>query len=568
MADMTADRVSAIKADFRLFLALVWKHQNLPAPDPIQMDLADYLQHGPTRKAILAYRGVGKSWITAAYVVWSLWRDRDRKFLVVSATDQFAQNWVRFAKSIIESFPLCKGMVPEGDQYRWSAFQFDVAGVRPNPAPSVRAASITGQITGSRADEIIADDVEIPRNSQTQVMREKLHELVKEFDSIITPRDDSTITYLGTPHIEDSLYMVLAGRGYTVRIWPVRFPKDPEKYGSMLAPKITEALAEDPDLAGTPTEPRRFPEMFLQKKEVSIGRSTFALQFMLDTRLSDLERYPLKVADLIVMGLDHKNTPERIVWASGKDNVFPDIPNLAMTGDRFHRPLGVSKEVVPYTGCVMTIDPSGRGQDETGYAVTKIRNSQIFVMEVGGLSGGYTEATLRYLAMVARKHKVNEIVIEANFGDGMFTALLKPFLRKIYPVTTREEKAPTTQFKEARIIDILEPVMNQHRLIMDPEVIRRDFDAIQHYPPEKQRQYSLIHQMTRITREKGALLHDDRLDALAWAVWYWTQSMGLDVETEMRNEESRRLEAQIADMERGLRPEFSSVNPTPSSTWI
>jgi hypothetical protein len=76
--------------------------------------------------------------------------------------------------------------------------------------------------------------------------------------------------------------------------------------------------------------------------------------------------------------------------------------------------------------------------------------------------------------------------------------------------------------KEARIIDTLEPVMSSHRLIVDQRVIQKDFDTA------KDIKYSLFYQMTRITRDKGAIVHDDRLDALAIAVAYWTESMGRD----------------------------------------
>ena len=37
------------------------------------------------------------------------------------------------------------------------------------------------------ADEIIADDVEVPNNSFTQPMRDKLSEAVKEFEAILKP---------------------------------------------------------------------------------------------------------------------------------------------------------------------------------------------------------------------------------------------------------------------------------------------------------------------------------------------------------------------------------------------
>ena len=69
--------------DFRVFLTLVWRHLRLPDPTPLQLDIARYLQHGPDRRVIEAYRGVGKSWITSAYVVWKLRLDPHRKFMIL-----------------------------------------------------------------------------------------------------------------------------------------------------------------------------------------------------------------------------------------------------------------------------------------------------------------------------------------------------------------------------------------------------------------------------------------------------------------------------------------------------
>ena len=58
--------------DFRNFLYLVWRHLNLPEPTPIQYDIANYIQNGPRRLVIEAFRGVGKSYITSAFVVHQL----------------------------------------------------------------------------------------------------------------------------------------------------------------------------------------------------------------------------------------------------------------------------------------------------------------------------------------------------------------------------------------------------------------------------------------------------------------------------------------------------------------
>ena len=62
---------------------------------------------------------------------------------------------------------------------RWSRISFDVL-CSPHQAPSVKSVGITGQLTGSRADLMILDDVEVPGNSMTELMREKLLQLCTE----------------------------------------------------------------------------------------------------------------------------------------------------------------------------------------------------------------------------------------------------------------------------------------------------------------------------------------------------------------------------------------------------
>lgn len=163
--------------DFRVFLYMVWKHLGLPAPTPVQLSIAHYLQHGGRRKGIEAFRGVGKSWITAAYVVWKLRCDPNLKFMVLSASKDRADNFSHFCLKLIHEIPLLQCLIPRSDQ-RGSTISFDVAPAKPDQAPSLVSKGIFSQITGGRADEIIADDVEIANNSYTQLMRDKLSEAV------------------------------------------------------------------------------------------------------------------------------------------------------------------------------------------------------------------------------------------------------------------------------------------------------------------------------------------------------------------------------------------------------
>ena len=514
---------------------VVWKHLNLPDPTPVQYDIAEYLQDSPRRCIIEAFRGVGKSYITCAYVVHQLLMDPEKKFMVVSASKQRADDFSTFTQRLITELPICQPLIAKEGQ-RWSKIAFDVAPAKASGSPSVKSVGITGQLTGSRADIIIADDVEIPNNSMTNMMRERLAESVKEFDAVLKP--DGKIIYLGTPQTEMSLYNTLTDRGYELRIWPARYPANLETYGTRLAPKLVHEW--DEELVGDPTDPKRFSAEDLIERELSYGRSGFALQFMLDTSLSDTDKYPLKVSDLMIMSCDGDTAPEKVIY--GIKEPIEDLPNVAMAGDKFYAPVETVGRA-DYDGSVLAIDPSGRGKDETAYAVVKMKNGFLYVVEAGGIDGGYNKETLLQLSKIAKDHKVNLVLIESNFGDGMFTELLKPVIGKVYPVTLEEVRH--SKQKEHRIIDVLEPVMNQHRLIIDPKVIQQDYKSVQHRPPEQAVKYMLIYQMTRITKLRGALAHDDRLDVLAMAVQYWVDQMASDADAEMREAKAQLLQQEL-----------------------
>ena len=184
--------------DFRNFLYIVWKHLNLPNPTDLQYDIADFMQHGPKRSVIMAFRGVGKSWICSAYAVHQLLLDPTKNILVVSASKNRADDFSTFTLKIIHDIPVLQGLIPKNDQ-RFSKIAFDVGPAPAAHAPSVKSLGISSQLTGSRADIIIADDIEVPNNSATQGMRDKLDEQVKEFEAIIKPLDTSRILFLGTP---------------------------------------------------------------------------------------------------------------------------------------------------------------------------------------------------------------------------------------------------------------------------------------------------------------------------------------------------------------------------------
>ncbi len=529
---LTPVQQDPIKADFRNFLFLAWDHLGLPEPTPEQYDIAEYLQHGPRRKMIMAFRGVGKSWVYGAFAAWRLYCNPDWKIVCVSGTKAAADALAQFVKRLIDEMPILQHLRPRPGQ-RDSVVVFDVGPARLSKDPSFKSVGITGQITGSRADETIADDIETTNNSYTQTGRDRLLELIKEFAAISKP-ETGYITYLGTPQSEMSIYNELPARGYEIRVWPVRVPANPDSYKGRLAPYVFDMIARGVP-AGAPISPR-FGEDKLIEAEAEYGRSGFALQYMLDTSLSDADRFPLKLRDLIVMALDREQAPARLMWSNDPKEVIEGIHTAGLTGDRYYRPGWRSNESAPYSGCVMAIDPSGRGSDETTYAIVKILHGTLFLVASGGFKEGYSEGTLRSLSVLAAEWKANHVIIEANFGDGMFSQLLKPVMARIHPCQIEEVKHSTQ--KERRIADTLEPLMNQHRLVVDKAVIEKD-------AKEPDPKYQLFYQMTRLTRERGALRKDDRLDVLAMAVAYWVEQMARDQDRALAEHQESLRDAEL-----------------------
>jgi hypothetical protein len=532
-------------ADFRNFLFLCWKGLGLPNPTPVQYDIAAYLQNGPKRGIVQAYRGVGKSWITSAYVLWWLYHRPADNILVISASKTRADDFTTFTLRLINELPWLQHLAPKGEQ-RNSKIAFDVGPAPASHAPSVRSVGITGQITGSRADLIVADDIEVANNSWTPGMREKLLEAVKEFDAVLKPGDRSKVVFLGTPQSAESVYATLQQRGYLARIWPARIPtqKQVRGYGERLAPFVM-ALGRE---VGEPVDPDRFSDLDLAERELSYGRSGFALQFMLDTSLSDTERYPLKLSDLIVDDLDATHGYEKLVFGSSQ---YWPIETLGFSGDRYHKPFERVGSATKYDGTVLAIDPSGRGKDELGYAVVAKLAHQFFLLDAGGIRGGYGPENLTKLAQVAARWKPNEIIHESNFGDGMWAELFKPVLKSVYPCTLTEVRH--SQQKELRIIQTLEPVLNSHRLIADRKLVERDLAEVRtesEMGVEQRLKYSLFYQLSHITTDRGSLPHDDRLEAVSMGVAYWIEKIGLSVDDAI---EARRNAALEREMEIHLR---------------
>lgn len=565
MTSILIDAVQRQKCrnNFKNFLYLVFKHINLPSPTEIQYAIADELQNRESDLILNGFRGVAKSTITGCYDAWLLDRDPENtQIIYVGANQEEAKKFMKFTRGLLEVVPYLNYLIPDVKTgQRDNALTFDVAPAGMKIQPSCKAVGIFGNLTGNRATHIIADDIETSENCDTQVKRDHIESAVTEFRQIVSPLNGSLL-FLGTPHTEISIYNKLHDKGIPTRIFPIKFPTEQqqEKYGNKLAPYIANKVQQDPTLVGTSTDPLRFSEDMIIKLEAE-GRSKFAMQQMLDTTLSDIERYPLKCSDLVVMDCDKEIAPEKVAYGSAPNQVLKDIPCNGIGTDRYYSPIPIPDiKWLKYTYKTMTIDPSGRGKDELAYSVGGVLNSYIFLLKQGGIQGGYSLENLQFLANLAKEYKVNKIKIESNFGDGMFTALFIPILKKTGYQCEVEEIRHNTQ-KEKRIIDTLEPVMNQHRLVVDKKVIEEDANSIKIYPLEKQQQYSLFYQMTRITKDRGALNHDDRLDCLAMMVADCLEMMSTDADEKIQ----QRLDEEY---EKYIEYVFGDIDSPQTNSWF
>jgi hypothetical protein len=208
---------------------------------------------------------------------------------------------------------------------------------------------------------------------------------------------------------------------------------------------------------------------------------------------------------------------------------------VGLPGDYFYSPMSLQGEWNPYTETICSVDPSGRGSDETAAAFISQRNGYLYLHEMRAYRDGYSDKTLLDILRGCNKFNVTKLLIETNFGDGMVAELFRKHMTQGKMSIDIEEVRANVR-KEDRIIDALEPVMNQHRLVVNRSVIEWDFKSNPDAAPEERLLYMLFYQMSRMCREKGAVKHDDRLDCLAQGVKYFTDSLAISAYEQVKLE--------------------------------
>jgi hypothetical protein len=548
---------------FPYFVCYMLRELNLAdEPTKQQLGICDWMENGPVdvsgaqRSITCGFRGVAKSTLAAFRALHRLRIDPFReKVLIPGSTTAKAEEISTFMLRCIHEIDLLRCLEPRIDG-RQSVKAFDVGPSIVDQSPSARVAGIlSSSLTGKRASFIIPDDIETLNNSITPMMQERLAKAVTELESILFPDEGQAlpraISFLGTPHLESSLYLRLhRERGYPMRYWPARYPdpNNPDEwdcYEGNLDPLIAQEVKEDPSLVGRPTDPERFDENELRSREMRMPKTTFLLQFQLNCRPATLDRFPIRLADLIVMPLDGKALPEVVGWSNAMERRIQHLPCVGIGADRYyHSPAIVGSWIPRETTwrCVMAIDPSGRGRSELAWSVVAELNGNLFELASGGSQAGYESEILGHLAQVAKRWGVKVVIVEDNLGDGMFRSLLEPHFLKAYPCPIEGQKV--TGGKEARIIDTLAPLIQQHRLIVNEAVIRGEWTGAEK-DPEQGHLYTQMYQLSRITVERGSLPFYDRADALEMACRHYVDAAAQDQVTMARQ---RREEEELEQL--------------------
>ena len=454
------------EADFKFFVALWNQSQQQSTPD-LHFRIADWLEHcwraGQKELLLMVFRSAGKSTLAGLFAAWLLYRTPDLRLLVLAADQTLAGKMVRNVKRIIERHPLCTKMKPDNPD-QWASDRFTVNRPMELRDPSMIARGISANLTGSRADVIICDDVEVPNTCDSAEKRADLRDRLAEINYILVP--GGTQLYIGTPHNYFSIYAkeprteidetTIFLEGFKRLEIPVRN----EQGESAWPERYSEAAL---DHMFRQTGPNKFnSQMMLKPVNIAEGRLD-------STLLHWYEGEPVYAPELKELYLNSK----RMISASA----FWDPAFGSAKGD--HSVLAViftDEEGLHYLQHIEYIKPSTRSEQDEATQQCQI------------------------VAALAKNLRLPSIAVEIN-GIGRFLPnMLRNELTKAKaPCTVKE--ITSTRNKEQRILEAFDAPLAARRLHVNKQA----------------RQTPFITEMQE-WRPGSSKTHDDGLDAVAGAL--------------------------------------------------
>ncbi|MDX1541916.1 MAG: phage terminase large subunit, partial [Geminicoccaceae bacterium] len=388
------------------------------------------------------FRNAGKSTLVGIFCAWLLLRDPDLRVLVLAAEHELAQKMVRAVRRIIERHPLTRHLVPKRIE-QWAGGQFTVNRKLAQRDPSLLARGIGGNLTGSRADIVICDDVEVPNTCATPAKRMELRERLHEIAYVLVP--GGLQLYVGTPHSYYTIYAEQA-RAETGEDAPFL-----TGFKRLVIPIV--------DAAGRSRWPERFKPDDIEEIRRRTGPAKFESQMLLMPRAADQVR--LDPAQLVPyaepLERHHANGETRLRIAGRRL-----LSATAFWDPAYGAPGGGDSSVI----AAVFVDDQGH------YWLHGIRYLEHDPAEVGQVD----EAT-QLCAQVARFAEALELPavrVETNGLGRFLPALLRRELGRIgFGCTVIEHVSKAN--KDQRILDALDPVLAAGALHVHEDVVRSPF---------------------------------------------------------------------------------------------
>lgn len=582
--------IEAITTDFVVFINELWIDRKLDKVAPlseVELDMAAFASGQSTtarRRGVLAFRGVGKTTGgSAALTAYRHLRDLNRRVLIISKAEKEAKKTCGLVREWYDQVWFLRHLAPQMHQRDASTY-FDVANTKEDRQPSLSVVGIDGQLEGNRAHSIFPDDVETKGNTKTIEARDELRRMIRECKNILYPHrehadggpiDPVEIVHFGTPKHEETLFLDLIKIGYDFRGYPIAFPSPDQKVIN-LAPILADKLTKSEAKPGDPTVPKRFPAFEIIERRAE-GIIDFSMESMLIADLGEGARYPLRLSDLLVMDVHRDLAPTQVVYGRRDNSGTTEIPTEELPHDgfangRLHRPAFIGRDVAPFHGTKLFIDPAGRGEDRTGLAAVAHLHGMLFVKTVRGLEGGASTEKLSAIARIARDCNARDILVEDNIDVfNTYVEMLEVEVRRLFLEPGEDpafpdgwkasvERRRSTGQKELRIIAACEPVFSAHRCIFDrscflPAQGDRDIDA-------------LAYQISRLTKERGALREDGKLDSLASCIKEWQHALSQDPARRHEDRDHKSKMDFVRDALRKRAEKMGTAFHEPQASWV
>ena len=392
---------------------------------------------GDGRLLLMAFRGCGKSTLVGLWCAWTLLRDPQARILVLAADAALATRMVANVRRILTRHPLCAHLLPDGPG-EWAADRFTVRREGALRDPSMLAAGILGNITGSRADVIVCDDVEVAGNCDTPTRRAELRERLAETEFVLTP--GGTILYVGTPHCAETLYLPPGDERAFLR-----------GYHRLRLPLL--------DAAGRSAWPERFGMAAVAALRERVGPLHFARQMMLEATEDAAAR--LDPALLVRYG-------EETVYAeSGGRPVLSLLGRRLVSGGGYWDPAYGR----PGSGDASVLAALYADAEGNQY----LHRLAYLTHEPGAQPDPATQQCAR-VAALARDLLLPVVRVETN-GIGRFLpALLRREMARAGAACTVVEQS-NSRPKRERILGALDPALAARRLHAHDSVFRTGFPA-------------------------------------------------------------------------------------------